>query len=272
MTRISFDHQKCVRCRLCLRDCLGAVLQIDSDGYPVLTPEHEKYCIRCGHCFAICPQGAVVFNGRSGFDVPSNGALPEPEKMANLLRQRRSVRFYQPHNIAADKMEALKNILVWSPTGCNDHRLIFSIVEEKTVLDEIRLIVAERLKKLLKTGLLQLIFPPSKRYFSSIMNGTDVIFRGAPHLIAVSTPKNAPCVNWDAKIALSYFDTYAQALGLGTCWCGFAVYAFRLIPSLRKKLNLPKGYKIDAVMLFGEADVQYCRPTSPDPFRIDTIR
>lgn len=200
------------------------------------------------------------------------GKLPAADEMVNLLRQRRSVRSYQPQAIAPEKMAQLKDILAWSPTGCNNHRLIFSIVEDQAVMDEIRAKVTKRLQFLMKSGIAQLMFPPSKRYFHDIMNGTDMIFRGAPHLIIASTPKNAPCADWDAKIALSYFDTLAQSLGLGTCWCGFAVYAFRLMPSLKKKLNLPRGYRIDAAMIFGEPAVQYTRTTMPMPFRIDRIQ
>lgn len=269
---IKIDHKKCIRCGLCLKDCLGGILEKDAEGCPQLSAENGKFCIRCGHCFAVCPTGAVTFDGKTADMAAVYGDLPEPEKMANMLRQRRSVRSYQPQEIAPEKMAQLKEILNWTPTGCNDHRLIFSIVEDKDVMDEIRTKVTQRLQLMMKLKIPQIIFPPSKRYFHEIMNGTDVIFRGAPHLIIASTPKNAPCADWDAKIALSYFDTLAQSLGLGTCWCGFAVYAFRLMPSLKKKLNLPRGYRIDAAMLFGEPAIQYARTTVPESFRIDRIR
>lgn len=269
---IGFQQKKCTRCGLCLKDCLGGILEKDPEGFPRLSPDNGKYCIKCGHCFAICPAGAVVFNGKTAGDAPPKGPVPAGNEMANLLRQRRSIRSYQPQAINPEKMTQLKEILTWTPTGCNDHKLIFSIVEDKEIMDEIRAKVTARLQFLMKSGIAQLIFPPAKRYFHDIMDGTDVIFRGAPHLIIASTPKKAPCADWDAKIALSYFDTMAQSLGLGTCWCGFAVYAFRLMPSLKKKLALPRGYRIDAAMLFGDPAIQYARPTLPEPFRIDRIK
>lgn len=269
---IKFDHKKCVRCGLCLKDCLGGILEKDAEGYPLLSAENGRYCIRCGHCYAICPAGAVTFNDQSADMAVKTGKLPVSDEVENMLRQRRSVRSYQPQAIAPEKMSRLKNILNWMPTGCNDHRLIFSIVEDQEVMDEIRSKVTQRLQLMMKLHIPQIVFPPSKRYFHEIMNGTDVIFRGAPHLIIASTPKKAPCADWDAKIALTYFDTLAQSLGLGTCWCGFAVYAFKLMPSLKKKLKLPRGYRIDAAMLFGEPAVQYARPSVPESFRIDRIQ
>jgi len=269
---IGFSHSKCVKCGLCLGECLGGILEKDADGFPVLNRKNARYCIGCGHCFAVCPKGAVIFRGRTADEAKDAGALPQPEEMANLLRQRRSVRKYKPEAISAEKMANLKTILNWMPTGCNDHRLVFSIVEDREVMEAIRAKVSARLKILVKTGILRLVFPPSKRYLEPILNGEDVIFRGAPHLIAASTPVFAPCSTWDAKIALAYFDTYAQSLGLGTCWCGFGVWAFRMIPSLRKMLKQPHFYRLDAMMLFGEPAVSYPRATVPEPFKINIIQ
>lgn len=268
---IAFDHAKCLRCGVCLRDCMGGILTKDEAGYPVLTPAREKYCIACGHCYAVCPAGAVTFHGRTAEQASASGPLPDSALVANLLRQRRSCRHYKTEPVSREKLDRLKEILNYSPTGCNDHRLIFSLVEDPAVMDMIRGRVLKRLKTMMKLGVIQLLFPPSRRYFADIMNGADMIFRGAPHLIAVSTPVFAPCSTWDAKIALSYFDTYAQSMGLGTCWCGFGVWAFRMMPGLRRMLKLPWFYRLDAMMIFGEPDIRYARPVTPDPFRVDVI-
>ena len=198
---IRFDREKCVKCGLCLGECMGGILETDAEGYPVLSAENGRHCIGCGHCFAVCPDGAVVFSGRTAESAVPNGPLPEPERMANLLRQRRSVRKYSTQAVPQETMTKLKDILNWSPTGCNDHRLVFSIVEDPEVMTVIRRKVSERLRLLVRTGILRLVFPPSKRYLEPILNGEDVIFRGAPHLIAASTPVSAPCSSWDAKIA-----------------------------------------------------------------------
>ena len=107
------------------------------------------------------------------------------------------------------------------------------------------------------------------RFLDAIKNGEDVIYRGAPHMIVAATPKNAPCAEADPWIALSYFDLLVQSYGLGSCWCGFAVHAFKWNRTLRKRLNLPKGYKIAAVLLFGKPDVNYHRATKPENFKIN---
>ena len=122
------------------------------------------------------------------------------------------------------------------------------------------------LKKLLRFGILQLLYPRVKRFLQDICNGEDVIFREAPHMIVCAVSDKAPCKEADPYIALSNFDIYAQTLGIGTCWCGFAVYAFKFNRKMRQKLNLPKGYKTASVMLFGRAAVEYRRATAPGNF------
>ena len=105
---ITFEKEKCNRCGLCMKDCLGGTIVRDEAGYPTI-PEPE-FCIDCGHCYAICPQGAVNFHGRSA-EGTFNSPLPPPEQMEALLKQRRSCRFYKPDPIAPEKMEKLKEIL-----------------------------------------------------------------------------------------------------------------------------------------------------------------
>ncbi len=265
---ITVQREKCVRCGACIRDCIVEILRFGPDGFPRIAPEEETYCLKCQHCLAVCPQGAISCEGAIPEHCAPPGPLPEPERMMNLLRQRRSIRQYRDENVDPEILTRLKESLAWSPTGCNDHRLVFSLVEEKADMLFFRTEMSRMLKFLIRTGIMRLIYPGYKRYLGEIMNGKDVVFRNAPHMIVAATPKNAPCASADPWIALSYFDLFARTYGLGTCWCGFAVYAFRWNRTLRKRLNLPDGYRVGAVMLFGTPEVEYARATDPLPFRI----
>ena len=97
----------------------------------------------------------------------------------------------------------------------------------------------------------------------------DVVFRNAPCMVVASTPKNAPCREADPWIVLSYFDLLARANGLGTCWSGFAVHAFKGMRGIRKALNMPRGYEVGAVLLFGVPAVEYARVPHPRPMPVE---
>ena len=73
-------------------------------------------------------------------------------------------------------------------------------------------------------------------------------------------------------IALSYIELYAQSLGLGTCWCGFAQACFKLLPKLSSVVKIPDGYKPTYVMLIGKSAVKYHRTVLPEDFPISEIK
>ncbi|MDD2480112.1 MAG: nitroreductase family protein [Victivallaceae bacterium] len=267
---ILVDKGKCVRCGACVKDCIVEIMKPDADGVPFVAENEAQYCTNCLHCLAVCPQGAVICHEVTPENCAPIGELPDPEKFMNLLRQRRSIRQYKDENLDQETLEKLKAALAWTPTGCNNHRLYFVVIEDKTEMDFFRAEMSRMLKFLIKTGIMRLIYPNFKRYLADIMGGKDVVFRNAPHLIVVATPKKSPCAEADPWIALSHFDLFAQSLGVGTCWCGFAVHAFKWNGKMRRKLNLPSGYKIGAAMLFGKPDVQYARATAPKQFQFRT--
>ncbi|NMD87829.1 nitroreductase [Victivallis vadensis] len=260
---IAVDAEKCVRCGACVRDCIVEVLKPGADGVPCVASGEERFCLNCQHCLAVCPQGAVVCNGVTPEECAGIGPLPGAAELFNLLRQRRSIRQYRPENLEPEIIDRLVEPLAWIPTGCNDHRLFFTVIREQREMAFFRAEMSRQLNLLIRTGIMRLVYPGYKRYLEEIAGGKDVVFRNAPHMIVAATPRSAPCKEADPWIALSYFDLFAQTLGVGTCWCGFAVHAFRWNRRLRKRLNLPPGYRIGAVMLFGKPDVQYARAAHP---------
>lgn len=265
---VVIDGKKCLRCGLCVSDCMVKALVVNVDsGLPELAQDGEKLCFRCQHCVALCPTGAVSVNGVSAAQCLPAGELPSPELMQNLIRQRRSIRQFKADEVDQSVLDKLKNALHWTPTGCNDHRLQFFIAGKEEVA-RFRDITGKYLRFMIKSGLMGLLVPRYRRYFDAVLSGEDVIFRGAPHLIVVMAPAKAPCSRTDQVIALTQFDMLAQCYDLGTCWCGFAEYAFRLIPELRKMISCPRGYRIGGAMLFGKPDVHYLRSTMPEKFEI----
>ena len=254
---IEIDKQRCVRCGNCLKDCIIQILKKDPEGFPFVPEKLQGKCLNCQHCLAVCPAGAVRCNGVSAADCVPAGSLPDPEQMLSVLRQRRSVRHYKNENVSPEILEKLKESLAWSPTGCNVRGLQFFIAEDRSKMEFFRNETTRMLKFLIKTGILGLFLPRFKRYFQAVLDGEDVVYRGAPHMIVAAVSEKAPCAEADPWIAMSYFDLLAQSFGLGTCWCGFAYYAFKYNRKLRKKLGFPKGFRIAAVLLFGKPDVKY---------------
>ena len=274
MTNINFtvDADKCIHCGLCEKDCISQIIKLNADKIPQILPQDENSCLKCQHCLAICPAGAISILDKQPENSVSCDNLPQSDSLLNLIQSRRSCRNYKHENLSPELIQKLKEMLIFPPTGCNNHNLHFAIIDDVDVMDRFRNRTNNKLKKLLVNGGNKLISRKFDRYKKAIINGEDVIYRNAPHLIVVSSPISAPCANEDGIIALSYFELYAQTLGIGTCWCGFAQMCIKLFPDLCEFLEIPDGYKPVYAMLFGPADIKYSRTVQPDEYKMTTVK
>ena len=262
------DREKCIHCGQCINDCSAKALEFNDEKIPVID---ENKCFKCQHCLAICPTGALSVCAKN----PENSDKiysQDPDMILNLIKSRRSYRHYKQQNLAKDKMEKLKNMLNWVSTGCNFHKLPFAFIDDIEVVYEFRTYVNKKIIDALTKKPVKAIVNKFNRYLKSFLNGDDIVFRGAPHMVVVSTPVNAPCYDVDPMIALSYFELYAQSMNVGTCWCGLAEFCLMIMPELSDYLEIPKGYKASYVMLFGEPDVKYARTVQPEPFEITSVK
>ena len=254
------DKEKCIHCGLCEKDCIGHVLGFDKDGFPIVI--NEKACIACQHCLSVCPTSAIsVFDKNP--DESGQIYSQNPDMILNLIKSRRSQRLYKNENLSEEKIQKLKEMLKWIPTGCNYHKLHFSFIDDLEVMNEFRDHVNSKIVSALTEKHVKAVIEKFSPFANAFINGEDIIFRGAPHLLVVANPVKAPCAKEDVIIALSYFELYANSLGLGTCWCGFGEIAMKLFPELSEYLEIPEGYQAGYVMLFGEKDVNYARTTQP---------
>ncbi len=266
MKTIEINKEKCVRCGMCISDCLSSCIEFDKDNFPYM--KNEENCISCGHCMAICPTGALSFNHKN----PEESEPVNYYDILSLIKSRRSIRQYKDEEISEEMFGKLENMLSYVPTGCNAHSLHFSIVKNKASMDMIRNRVNELVLKTLSYKALSPIADKFEKYKKMFEEGKDVIFRGAPHMVVASSSIKAPCALEDPIIALSYLELYAQHLGLGTCWCGFAEMCLKFFPEICDMLEIPSGYKPVYVMLLGVPAVKYQRTVQPEPVKITEIK
>ena len=266
MELFELDRSRCVKCALCVKDCFFGALKTGEDGFPSMV-DPEK-CMRCQHCLAICPKGAVTFNGKRPEDsLPVEGlAVPSIVQMENYMRVRRSVRRYRDCDVEHQVLERIFKALGNSPTGCNARNLKFTCFATRKAMDEfrekfIRAIEEHRDgEKLLPRWLAVPAIQMRK-------GRGDMFFRGASGMVIISSDETAPGVTTpdeDVVIACSYFEMLAQASGLGTCWCGFLKLVQREIPELLvKTLGFRPTTSFYAV-LFGLPAITYQRGVQRD--------
>lgn len=272
LCNLEINVEKCTHCGLCINDCMASCLKFDENEIPIFEPNVEKFCINCQHCMAICPTGALSISGKKPEDSETVLNKYNSDEILNLIKSRRSFRKYKKENLDKETLDKLKDMLNYAPTGVNNHSLYFSFIDDIEVMDEFREKVNKKLIHFLTKSPLKFMAKKFGRYKNAILSGQDLVFRGAPHLVVVSAHKDAPCADIDPFIALSYFELYAQSLGVGTVWCGIAKGCLQMFPELSEQLEIPDNYKVSYVMLFGPRAISYSRTVQPEPYNMVSVK
>ena len=263
------DEQKCIHCGLCVKDCITGCIKLDENKVPTMSAPNN--CFKCQHCLAVCPVGAISILDKTA-DNSDKVYVQNPEMILNLIKSRRSNRLYKNENVSKEDINKLKEMLAYVPTGCNFKGLHYSFIEDVEVMNQFRNHVNQKVLNALTKKPIKAVAERFAMFKKFLLEGDDVLFRGAPHMVVVSNSIKAPCAKEDPIIALSYFELYAQSLGLGTCWCGLVHGALMLFPELSEYLEIPDGYKPSYVMLFGPKDVNYSRTTQPNLASVSVVQ
>lgn len=261
---INVDGEKCKNCGLCIQDCFVSCLQFSEDKIPEYVPNGNQICLLCQHCMVVCSTGALSLANINPDDL-NQTSFVDDEDMLSMIKSRRSVRRYKKKSVPEDKIEKIREMLSYPPTGGNLDNLHFSIVASKEKMDEIRKVTYDSISSLDEDSPLYSMKPMIE---ASLKAGKDLVYHGAPAMIVCAVNMNnvaQGCETVDPIIALSYFELYAQSLGLGTLWDDFATIVLSQIPEVYSMLEIPDEYTLSFVLVFGIPAIKY--PKVPDKNR-----
>ena len=255
MNPILVNEEKCVGCELCVKDCPSSYLYIENGKAHTNTGG----CLECGHCYAICPQGAITM---TGYDFPEEAAVPMTEipsdTLLSAMKSRRTVRQFTDQAVEQEKIDKILEAGRYSPTGGNSQNVSYTILGSKQ--DEAEAICVDLFRK----------GPSLPRRFKAFAERfiiTDnFFFKGAPLVILVSSRSSV-----DAGLASSYMEIMAESLGLGVLYSGFFVMCSMLSRKLRKLIGLPRGHKVVTCMVIGYPAVKYQRIVPRKPLQSKTL-
>lgn len=264
---ITVDAAKCIHCGTCIRDCIVQCIEFDSEKIPRYIDGGDKTCVACQHCMAICPKGALSFGGKNPADSDVTG-YGNSDELLQLIKSRRSVRFFKRQDIPAETLAKLADMLAYPPKGGNADSLHFTIVGTAEKMRTIEKFTYDTILAADNAS------PVIEFCRDNYKRGIDFVYRGAPAMVAVSVDKSkavAGCENADPIIALSYLELYAQSLGLGTLWSDATLTVLNELPAVKAMLNIPDGCELNYTMLLGVPAVKYQRTVQREPANINII-
>ena len=234
MPILGIDYEKCINCKLCVKECVRRYSE-DQEHDRVIFSDPTGSCSSCGHCIAVCPKNAIIYEGFKDEPYTFDG-IENPETIAayetvyNMFRAHRSIRHYKKEKVPDDVLKKVIDAMQYAPTGGNIRSENYAIISEEN-----------RIKTLSNAVMEELLRSPGtrSRYEDSFAARkkiyTNPVYFDAPHVIIVFSTQSGmmECINMG--ILVTYGRIAAQALGLGTCWNGWTTMAFE---SNRKLVKL----------------------------------
>ncbi len=286
------DRELCTLCGRCCSICPKRVLGIRDKRVEIVS----EGCNLCSHCYAVCRFGAIDFTGKlmdlsfSSFGYSPKTIEPgdfKPGALINLLRSRRSVRRYKqkpvPRKILADLLECA----VTAPSGSNYQNWEFTVLPDREKVfalgQEIRKFF-ERINGMARNPLVRWLSLPFygmklinyyrnhyanvERGLEEARRGIDNLFYGAPALFIVHGSVEGSTPIFDAQYAAYNITLCAHAMGLGSCFIGYASESISSAKRLKEYLGIPTEHSVHAVLAVGYPDAKFYTHALRKPYAV----
>jgi nitroreductase/NAD-dependent dihydropyrimidine dehydrogenase PreA subunit len=288
MLKIAIDPVLCKKEGICAEIC-HRFSQRDKDSVPAVVDEES--CNSCGHCVAICPQGAI-----SHVDFPQGSirpvkqeAIPSFEQVDELIRARRSRREFRDRPVEREVIGKVIDGARFAPSAKNAQSTEFIVIQDKAALSKITELTVDYLAKIARQlrnpviRMLLLTIGPREvksaiqrvgdfdRVVSDVRNGKDRILMNAPALILFHADRGAIFAGVNANLSLQNATFVSEALGLGSFYTGYVVAACDRDSRIPGFLRLPKEHKIYGGLALGYPKYGYKNWIERRPPRIRWI-
>lgn len=255
--------EKCIGCGLCVKDCFPNDINI-VDGKARFK---NVTCIKCGHCIAVCPKGAIStdeYNMDEVKEFHKDEFIVDADNLMNFIKFRRTIRQFQDKKVEKDKLLKIIEAGRFTQTGSNMQDVSYIVVEDK--LPEFKALAFESLRKMGETYLANIPEDAvnKRRYpemwikmheeFLKNPQVNDKLFFHAPVIIVITANSE-----FNGALASSNMELMTNALGLGTFFSGFFVGAAKSNKEILDLLEVKDGKQIVACMVIGYPNVKYVR-------------
>lgn len=239
---VIIDTDLCIGCGLCAKDCVAGYIYVENGK----ARTGNVGCISCGHCEAVCPQGAVRLTGfedeSEEFDEQTR---LDASELMRAIKTRRSIRQFRhkeiPDGIVQDIIEAGR----LAPTASNSQNTEFIVLGSKQALLE------KMAVKMFRTAVD--IAKPIVPFLKQQKINSRFFFKGAPLVIVLTGNR----IN--ASLAAENMAFMAEAHGLGVLFSGFFTVCVNSSRKIRRIMKMSRGEKAVTTLVIGYPNVKYHR-------------
>lgn len=174
----------------------------------------------------------------------------------DAIRGRRSIRQYTTSPVSRELLSQLIDAAIQAPSAVNEQLWHFTVVTNRAALNKI---AAKS-----KTYMLEAVAEQPDNFRQTLIDPNFQIFYHAPALIVISAPAGASWAVEDCALAAENLMLAAYALGLGSCWIGFA-QRWLDTDDGRTALGLAQSERVVAPLIVGHPKVAVAPVTRRKP-------
>ncbi len=261
---ITIDQQKCNNCGVCVDICHEYCIHIENK---LLAIDHS-YCSNCTQCIAICPHQALSWNNTEPTRYNREN-FPDATQMDELLKERRTIRYFKNKRIERNVLEEVVNYAVYAPTHSFNMRTV--IVDDDHIIDQIDKTIfrfAARIyrwvyKPKIFHRIVKLLAPGSEHEYLKAKPKLEASMQRKrsfksipPAIVFIVAVRGTPLTLESAQYALYNIDLYARTKGLG-CRNLVGNQMFLNNKNFRKSIGLKRNERIYATMALGYPSVKF---------------
>lgn len=250
--QVIIDKEKCIGCGLCVKDCVSFDIVLKDEKATSL----NVGCISCGHCEAICPQGAVTLTGfEDEVEEFDHQTRLDPKELLQAIKTRRSIRVFKEDKIPREVIDMILEAGRLAPTAANRQKISYAVLEEK--INECEKIATTKARKLISAG--KKIIP----MLSTLNFDEHFFFKKAPVAIVIFSNDKI-----SASLAAENMAFMAEANGLGVLYSGFFTGYVNMSNKIRKIIGVEKKEKAVTTLVIGYPGVEYKRTAHREPLNV----
>lgn len=266
MPIIGIDYEKCNSCRMCILECPRRFF-LDESNNKVFFEDVDNTCSLCGHCIAVCPEDAILYED-FGDEIFTFDGIDHLEKIIpyeslyKFIRAHRSIRHFKNKEVPKEVLMKVLDLMQYAPTGSNLRYEKYVVISDREKLKSISDAVVETL----------LQNPGMRDQYEISFNLLDKhyeipVFFDAPHVVFVYSMLDMQLADHNIGIIITYGRLAAQSLGLGTCWNGWTQIASQDNKKIMKLAGI-RGKHMGAFII-GYPNISYkrCPPRSRKPVK-----
>ncbi|MBN2155564.1 MAG: nitroreductase family protein [Candidatus Lokiarchaeota archaeon] len=260
MPILGIEYGNCINCKKCITQCVG---KFWDKGDKVIFDDKWRDCILCGHCIAVCPTDAILYENMGSEPYAFEGIKNIPDYIPydivfNFMNSIRSTRQYKKVKVPEELLRKVVRAMQIAPTGSNIRDQKFMVITDPELIKTLgEAVLNERMKLVADDPVV------TEQRKISAERWEVPLYHDAPALIIMYCSSSNSIDRYNIGIAITYGRLAAHSLGLATCWNGYTTGIFEQHKDIVKIAGV-RG-KSWGVLEVGYPAVQYERiPPRPE--------